>query len=217
MAAVADHTDFRQDAWTRIERTRDYVRTVTFGTRAQATTAARRVNAIHRRVSGVDGITGLPYRADDPELLLWVHAVLVDSELTAHHRFGPPLAPGWDDAYVREMAAAAELVGIPRRTVPGSAAENLAYLEGVPGLMVTPAARAGLAELLRPPRRRRVIPLWGVALAAAISILPDHVRRGYGIRWSPLADAPVALAMGGLAWAAAHVLPAPSLREPGAA
>ncbi|MGH7902710.1 MAG: oxygenase MpaB family protein [Candidatus Dormibacteraceae bacterium] len=211
MAAVADHTDPREEAWRRIERTRDYVRVVTFGTRAQALAAARHVNSIHRRVTGVDQVTGHPYRADDPELLLWVHSVLVDSELVAYQRFGPGLSRRAEDRYVSEMIVAAALVGIPAVSVPRTAAANRRYLAQVPGLRVTAAARDGVRMLLRPPHRPLAFPIWGVGLAAAVSLLPDEVRRAYGIHWSPVADAAVDLAMVGLTWAALHVLPEPRL------
>jgi uncharacterized protein (DUF2236 family) len=61
MAGVAEHSNFREDAWGRLQRTGDYVSTLTFGTPAQANELSARVRKIHTHL-------GL----DDPKLLLWV-------------------------------------------------------------------------------------------------------------------------------------------------
>ena len=59
--------------------------TIGFGSRAEADRVTRRVRAMHERVSGRLAKpvgpypAGTPYRADDPELLLWVLFTLVDS------------------------------------------------------------------------------------------------------------------------------------------
>src|SRR6188472_2825356 len=72
---------YERDAWKRLERTLQLQYTITFGSRREADEAARRIRRVHDAVHGVDEVTGLPYDANDPELLLWVHACLVDSAL----------------------------------------------------------------------------------------------------------------------------------------
>ena len=37
------------------------------------------MRAVHAPIKGVDRVTGLPYEADDPVLLLWIHATLAES------------------------------------------------------------------------------------------------------------------------------------------
>ena len=64
-----------------MQRTLILTYTITFGTKAEAHAAADRINDVHTRIKGVDDVTGRPYDALDPELLLWVHACLVDSAL----------------------------------------------------------------------------------------------------------------------------------------
>ena len=70
---------------------------------------------IHERVRGTDPVTGQPYAAGDPALLIWVHAALVDS---VPGRRGPVRRPRSARrtriAYVAEMTAAAEIIGIRR-------------------------------------------------------------------------------------------------------
>ena len=67
MAGVAAHSNFRDDAWGRLQRTGDYVSTITFGEVEEANKLASRVRAIHTKL-------GL----DDPHHLLWVHMAMVD-------------------------------------------------------------------------------------------------------------------------------------------
>ena len=70
---------YERNPWKRLQRTLILTYTITFGTKAEAHAAADRINDVHTRIKGVDDVTGLPYDALDPELLLWVHACLVDS------------------------------------------------------------------------------------------------------------------------------------------
>ena len=50
-AGVAEHSDFRENPWKRLEGTMNAVWAVVFGTRAQADRAASRVHAMHSRSS----------------------------------------------------------------------------------------------------------------------------------------------------------------------
>jgi uncharacterized protein (DUF2236 family) len=53
MAGVAQHSDYRQDPWGRLQRTADFLAATTFGPSAQAERAVDRVRRVHRRVEGV--------------------------------------------------------------------------------------------------------------------------------------------------------------------
>ena len=77
MAGVDQHSDWRQDPVGRLAATGAYLATVTFGDRLSAERVAARVRRIHEHVRGVDTVTGRPYAAGDPALLLWVHATFV--------------------------------------------------------------------------------------------------------------------------------------------
>jgi len=113
MAGVDQHSDWRADPGARFASTAAYVVATTYGDTATARAAAARVRKIHDTVHGTDTVTGLPYDANDPALLLWVHAALVDSGLAACRLYGAPLSPAEADRYVAEMTAAAELIGVP--------------------------------------------------------------------------------------------------------
>jgi uncharacterized protein (DUF2236 family) len=182
MAGVDQHSGWRRDPVGRLAATSAYLATVTFGERAAAERAAARVRRIHDRVRGVDAVTGLPYAAGDPALLLWVHAALVDSSLAAGRAFGMPLSAGDSDRYVAEMMVAAELVGVPGSLVPASVADLERYVASVrPKLRCTSAAAESMAYLLDPPGLDEdVAEFWRDVRDAAIAVLPEWAREMYG-------------------------------------
>ena len=188
MAGVDQHSGWRRDPVGRLAATSAYLATVTFGDRAAARHAAGRVRRIHDHVLGTDAVTGRPYAAGDPALLLWVHAALVDSDLAAGNLVGTALSAADSDRYVAEMVAAAELVGVPRPLVPASVAELERYVASVrPGLSCTPAAKESMAYLLDPPGLdEEVAEIWQDIRDAAIAVLPQWARRMYGYSAPPL-------------------------------
>ncbi len=190
MAGVDQHSDWREDPVGRLAATSAYLATVSFGEKAAAEQAAARVRRIHEYVRGTDAITGRPYAAGDPALLLWVHAALVESTIVARHWFGAPLEPADADRYVAEMVVAAELVGVPRDLVPASAAELAGYVESVrPELACTPAASESMAYLLDPPGLGEdLAEIWQDIRAGAIGSLPDWACELYGYRPEPMTD-----------------------------
>ncbi|MGI8564476.1 MAG: oxygenase MpaB family protein [Candidatus Dormibacter sp.] len=215
IAAVADHSDYRKDVWGRYDRTSNYVMTTIFGTTKQAQALGARVRAVHVPIHGVDKVTGLPYAADDPTLLLWIHGTLVASFLAAYRRFVRPLSAGEADGYVAEMVRQAELVGLKAGAVPASEAANLAFLDSSAHLLqVTRPAREAVDTVLHPPLPVFLRPVWAVAGQAAISILPEGALQLYGMRRPRLAAAAVRPLVGGGAWFAGRFLkPPPVLRQ----
>jgi uncharacterized protein (DUF2236 family) len=182
MAGVDQHSGWRQDPVGRLAATSGYVTTISFGDRATAERAAARVRRIHERVRGVDTVTGLPYAAGDPALLLWVHVALVESSLVAGGLFGTPLSAEDRDRYVAEMVVAAELVGVPRGLVPSSVAELERYISlARPELRCTPAASESMAYLLAPVGLDEdVAEIWADVRDGAIAALPGWARDMYG-------------------------------------
>ncbi len=184
MAGVNQHSGWRRDPVGRLAATSSYLATVSFGERAAAERAAARVRRIHEHVSGTDPVTGRPYAASDPALLLWVHAVLVDSSVAACQLFGTPLSAADSDRYVAEMAVAAELVGVPGALVPSSLAGLRQYLASVrPELRCTPAAAESVGYLLDPPGLDPgIAEIWQDIRDGAIAATPGWAREMYGYR-----------------------------------
>jgi uncharacterized protein (DUF2236 family) len=188
MAGVDQHSDWRQDPVGRLAATSHYLATITFGDRAAAERAGARVRRIHEHINGVDAITGSPYQASDPALLLWVHVALVESTLAAGPLFGTPLSPADADRYTAEMVVAAELVGVPADRVPASVAALGAYIAAErPGLRCTSAAAESMAYLLDPPGLADdLAEIWADVRDGVLAALPDWAREMYGYDAPPL-------------------------------
>jgi len=182
MAGVDQHSDWRADPAGRLASTSAYLVTITYGDRAAARRAADRVRAIHQRVRGTDPVTGRPYAATDPELLIWVHAALVDSVLAAADQYGTPVSADGKDRYVAEMTAAAELVGVPAGRAPSTTAELDAYFTAVrPELTFSPIAAESTAALLDAfAVDRDFADFWQQIADAAFASMPQWVRDMYG-------------------------------------
>lgn len=190
IAAVEDHSDYKADVWGRYARTSNYVVSTIFGTTRQARALGSRVREVHRPIRGIDRVTGRPYAADDPVLLLWIHATLVESFLAAYGRFVEPLSEAEADRYVAEMVRQAALVGLREDEVPATEAGNRAFIESCrPDLMVTQGALEAVDTVLHPPLPAWRRPFWWLAGQAAISLMPEYAVRLLGLRRRPVAEA----------------------------
>ena len=193
MAGVAQHSDYRRRPLDRLRRTSHYVAATTFGDRATAEAAAARVRRIHKRVRGVDPVTGSPYSADDPDTQLWVHCVEWHSFLAAYRAYATSrLRRAEEDRYIAEGAPIAGLLGVPEETVPKTVEEMREYFAAVrPQLCVSDSTRDAIDFVLNPPLTRELIPLQvplRVTAAAAVAIVPRDLRRLAGIGQPRLVD-----------------------------
>jgi uncharacterized protein (DUF2236 family) len=215
IAAVRDFSTYTQDVWGRYQRTSNYVTTTIFGTTRQAAALGARVQAIHRPIHGVDTITGLPYAASDPTLLLWIHATLVDSFIVAYRRFVRPLMQTEADQYVAELVRQAELVGLRANEVPKTEMCNLDFIDSCrPILQATAPAMVALHTVLRPPLPTWSHPFWWLVGQAAMSIMPDHAMKLYGRHHHQAVESLVRpLVSAGSEWARDRLRPPPVLAE----
>lgn len=174
--AVVEHAGFRRDFWGRFQRTSRYIALTTYGTVSDAERAIASVRAIHRRVHGTTP-DGTPYSADDPHLLMWVHAAEVDSFLRAFEAFGADaLTPAEADDYVRQTGLVAAQLGVI--DPPTTVAELTATLESYrPELSGSgPAREASSLLLVRPPFTGLTRAGYHLLAASAVSILPSWAR-----------------------------------------
>lgn len=186
MAGVAQHSNWRQDPFGRLAATSSYLLTTTYGDSAAALAAAAWVRKIHTHVRGVDDETGLAYSAEDPALLLWVHAGMVDSVVTVVQRYGRPLDDADADRYVAEMVRFAEIVGVPAEDVPTTVASLREYIESVELRQATPAARDAIGVVLDPPDLdEEMRDLWRDLGQVSVGTLPDWAREMYGFKKPP--------------------------------
>jgi uncharacterized protein (DUF2236 family) len=186
MAGVAQHSSWRQDPFGRLAATSSYLLTTTYGDTASALAAAAWVREVHVHVRGTDPETGLPYSAEDPALLLWVHAAMVESIVTVVQRYGRPLDPADADRYVAEMVRFAEIVGVPAEDVPATLAWLREYIESVELRQATAAAKEAIAIVLDPPELdAEMRDLWHDVGQVAVGTLPDWARDMYGYKAPP--------------------------------
>ena len=178
-AGVADHSDFERDPLARLNRTLELSLALTFGSREEVQAAARQINRTH------EGVTGAGYRALDPDLLLWVHATLIDSALLTYRTFVGPLTTAEAEEYYQEAKAIGALLGIPANRYPRRMADFAAYLgEMLAGPVQPDETGRRLASLvLRPPIRRVPGAVFMPVEAITAGLLPAGLRKAYGLRW----------------------------------
>ena len=175
---VAEHSEWRRNRYARLLRTLRPMFAIVFGNAEEVRDAARGVNAVHR------GVTGRGYHAADPELLLWVHATLVDTALQCHRRFVGALPPEREAQYYEDTKLVGRLLGVPESLLPHDLDALDAYLETTAAeLEVSDTARAIARELCRPtpPFGPLIVP-WREVTAG---LLPPRLREAYGMPWDP--------------------------------
>jgi uncharacterized protein (DUF2236 family) len=211
------HSSALDEPYERLARTAEVMSTIGFGSRADADRMTRHVRAMHRRVRG--RLTrpagrfpaGTPYRADDPELLMWVLFTLVDSALVVYQLYVRRLSDDEQAAYWDDYKVVGRLFGLRDRDMPATLDDLRAYrremLEG-DVLHVSDWARTrARAIVLEPPVPWLARPLLESVNFVTVGLLPDRIRREY--RFSPLPPAPVrrALVAGGAEYVKRAVVP----------
>jgi uncharacterized protein (DUF2236 family) len=184
------------DPYARLRRTANVLHLITYGDRAAADRATARVRAVHSRVRGELAEpagrfpAGTPWAADDPELLLWIIATLVDSALLVHQRYVGAFSRRERQDYWDDYRLVGGLFGLGHSDMPASIEDFEAYmhdmLEG-DTLHVSEAARELAIEIvLRPPVPRQVRPLLELANFITVGLLPGRIRRQYDLGWDPV-------------------------------
>jgi len=172
LAGFDQHSDYREDPETRLQRTAAFVTVTTFGTSSQAEQACDRVRRAHAPVRGRTP-AGEAYDAGDPDLLGWVHLALADSLAESVIRFGR--TPFDLDDYLADMAVVGDRLGAAH--VPHDAAGLArAWDHYLPALSVTEATRSAHEFLLDPPLPARIRLPYRVIAAAAAASLPPSLR-----------------------------------------
>jgi uncharacterized protein (DUF2236 family) len=190
VSGLLAHSSAADDPYERLARTANVMGTIGFGERADADRVTRTVRAMHRRVSGKlrepvgPYPAGTAYRADDPELLLWVLFTLVDSGLVVYRTYVGSLSREEEAAYWEDYRVVGRLFGLRLREMPRTLADLDDYrrsmLEG-DRLYVTDWARErARAIVLDPPVPWMAQPLLETVNFITIALLPDRIRNEYG-------------------------------------
>ena len=175
---VAEHSGFEADPWSRLVRTLESAYTIVFGTREEAEQTAAVIHSVHERV------TGAGYQANDPALLMWVHATLVDTAMRMHTRFLGGLSRPDAAQYYDQSKTVAELLGVPVDQQPADLAAFRAYVRDmVATLEVSDEARQLARSVLHPKTPWMTEPLFELGRQLTVGLLPRPLREQYGFTW----------------------------------
>ena len=176
MAGVAEHSNFKDDPFGRIHRTANFVGITTYGSAQDAERMVRTIRKIHKRVVGVTP-DGVPYEANDPHNLAWVHCTEVDAFLRSYQRYGNvSISSAEADQYVEEMARVGEALGVV--DAPRSVSELDARLRSyIPELKFNAQARESVRWLTFMPNAPAARAPYTVIFGAAVNLLPNWARR----------------------------------------
>ena len=190
-AGVAQHSNYREAPWRRLYRTIEVTSRIVFGDRESSAEAAAGLREAHRRVHGRDD-RGQSYRALDPELLMWVHATLVDTSLLIYDRYVRRLSEAEMALHYEQMMPVAEAYGIPLDRQPPDWAAFRDYWDEMllSGLRITETTRdvadavlsPDLPLLARPP----ALPAVRAFRLLTVGTLPRELRERLGLPWGLL-------------------------------
>ena len=195
-AGVADHSTFRGSpfaALSRLHHTLGAMRAITFGEDAARDAALAGILSIHRRIDGTlpaavgSYAAGTPYSAEDPDLVLWVHATLLESLPIIHDLIVAPVTTAQRDAHCEEAAPLAVALGARPGDVPRCWRDLRQYIGGMyasGAIVVSPQARELAHALLVPPILSLLAaPARRANELIAVGLLPPHIRDQYGFGW----------------------------------
>ncbi len=179
-SGVWDHTSFRYDPLARMRRTGFAAMVTVYGARSVAEPMIAHIRRLHDRIHGKTP-AGVSYRANEPELLRWVHATAAFGFMEAYHRFVQPLTPSERDRYYAENAPVGRLYGADR--VPDSEAALQEQFE-----LMHPKLEPSeiVFEFLSLMKQTPILPLplrpaQGMLLRAAVEIVPPPILEVLGL------------------------------------
>lgn len=190
LAGVEQHSRYEVDALGRLAGTTRWLTILTFGAKSAIAKESARVNGMHSRVKGeYTAGTGevKPYRAADPDLLLWVHIAFTDSFLVTHQLYSGIEIPGGADAYVSLWSKAVEPLGLT--SCPMTQAELTAAIESFDekGLLVVNDTTLRVVKFIkRPPLSRTARFAYAFLFQAAVASMPQKYRDRLGLKSLPL-------------------------------
>lgn len=191
-AGVGDHSAYARDPWARTFATLDLMLRITFGTRSEARAASRTINRLHTHVTGTLAedagayAAGTPYRARQPDLLLWVYATLIDTGLYLHPLLVGPLTKDEREAYYQESKRTVVLLGLPEAMLPPRLADLQVYVDEMLAsaeLALTAEAREVARVILHMPVPFVLRPALALGSEATVGWLPNRLRALYGLSW----------------------------------
>lgn len=182
---VWQHSNFRTNPLTRLQRTGLAAMISIYGPRSKAEAMIAGVVRRHEHVVGQTS-EGEPYQASDPVLLSWVHATASFGFMMAYHAYVRRLDAVERDAFFAEALPAARLYGATDAPTSQDELDRL-FMAMSPRLVASPI----IFEFLEIMAQVSILPvptgpLQRVLLKAAADLLPIWVRERLKLdaRWS---------------------------------
>lgn len=199
---VNQHSDFKRDPWTRLERTVRSCLRIVYGSTSLARADIKRLNGFHRTITGpvqdpaAHARFGDRYHARDPELSLWVHATLVESVATTFGAWVEPLSSQERARLYAESRPIGRAFGIPDGLLPANIEAFDRYFSDMRSAAgpVHPSPKAlELARYVMAPRLDALVPFlawvppatYGWLQWPAVALLPADLRAEFQIPWGP--------------------------------
>lgn len=136
-SAGVRNSRFREEFLPRAWRTFSSMYCIQFGTLDEALRSARRVHAMHCRVRGTvlpeasEASAGAPYRGNDPALLRWVLATMIDSGVRAFDLLLEPLPDIERERFYQDMRLLGLVLGLSDTDMPPTYAEFSRYFDAM--------------------------------------------------------------------------------------
>jgi uncharacterized protein (DUF2236 family) len=217
VAGLLAHSSALDEPYERLARTARVLSTIGFGSRRDADRVTAHVRAMHRRVSGTipEAVgpypAGTRYRADDPELLMWVLFTLVDSATVVYRKYVGGLSADDEAALWQDYRIVGRLFGLSDGDMPATLADlddyRHAMLEGDRLYVSRWARRRARKIVLDPPAPWLARPLVETVNFITIALLPDRIREQYGFSPLPPATLRKALVAGGAEYSKRAIIP----------
>jgi uncharacterized protein (DUF2236 family) len=177
---VWEHTTFRRDPIRRLRRTGLAAMVTVYGARSTAGPMIARIRRMHEMVAGTTA-SGEAYRANEPDLLNWVHGTAAYGFLQAYHMYVQPLSSPERDRYYAEGAPAASLYGVTG--APTSEVELQMLFHAMAGRLERSNA---VLEFLTIMRSAPILPLLlrpaqDLLIRAGVDLTPNWVQTILGL------------------------------------
>lgn len=196
--AVGEHSDFRTDAYGRLERSLALLWPVIYNDAKGAAEYGQQLRERHRNIKGI-GYDGKPYHALNPEPYLWVHMTAYDGFLTMAKAYGDELTDAQKEQLFQEWLQMGRQMGIRDKDMPADIPAYWAYWNKMIAERLQPNDTLDylLREeyfLKRPKPPVNLLPgvVWATVrqpLGAVLwlstrSAMPAAFRERFGVKWS---------------------------------